>query len=144
MIRRASAILLSGALLAGCAHTGGAASSRATASLPGKEQCLFSSQVRGWQTLDESTLLVDGPTGGTTYLFKLFAPVTGLRFEETLAFIDGNHDGQLCSIGDSLAVDGPVPQTVPIVAVRVLDKNEADALRKPDAKKGTAAKAVSP
>lgn len=144
MARMATTALLCSALLAGCAHTGGATSSAMVAALPGKEQCLFATQVRGWQTLDERTLLVDGPTGDNAYLFKLFAPITGLRFEQTLAFVDGNHDGQLCSNGDSLAVGGPMPQTMPIIAVRGLDKAEADALRKPAAKQEAVPKAVSP
>lgn len=135
--------ILASATLAGCAHTTGTQTVSAVP-LPGTEQCLFTTQVRGWKVLDQSTLLVDAPTGSSAYLFKLFAPVTGLQFQETLAFIDGDHNGQLCGNGDSLAIAGPMAQQVPITAVRLLGKEEAAALRTPAAKAGVAPKAASP
>jgi hypothetical protein len=144
MTRLTIAALLTSAGVAGCAHSGGASPAPSTATLAGTEQCLFASQVRNWQTLDDSTLLVEAPTGGNVYLFKLFGPVAGLQFQESLAFIDGNHDGRLCSMGDSLAVGRPTPQEVPIIAVRLLTREEAAALRKPLAGAAKQPKSSSP
>ena len=131
--------------LAGCAQTPSTpAAGKTAATLPGTAQCLFSAQVRGWTVLDDQTVLVDAPTGSNVYLFKLFGPVTGLQFQESLAFIDGDHNGQLCSNGDSLAVGRPVPQQVPIIGVRLLNKEEAANLRKQASAPRAASKAVSP
>jgi hypothetical protein len=110
----------------------------AEAPLPGKDICVFSSQVRGWKVLDEQTLLLDAPTGGNAYLIKLFGPVAGLQFHESLAFVDGDHNGQLCHMGDSLQVGGPAAQSVPITSVRLLTQEEAATLRAGDKKKPAA------
>lgn len=146
MARHIIVSALATAALAGCAQTPStpAAGKTAAATLPGTAQCLFSAQVRGWTVLDDQTLLVDAPTGSNVYLFKLFGPVTGLQFQESLAFIDGDHNGQLCSNGDSLAVGRPVPQQVPIIGVRLLNKEEAANLRKQASAPRAASKAVSP
>jgi hypothetical protein len=101
--------------------------------MPGVEKCIFQNQVNGWQVLDDSTLIVDAPSGSNRYLIKLFAPAIGLAFQENLAFVDGDHNGQLCSSGDRLVVGRPVPQSTPIIAVRLLSKDEVKALL--DAKK---------
>ena len=105
-----------------------AASAATAAELPGVEKCVFQSQVRGWQVIDDHTLVVDAPTSSSRYLIKLFAPTTGLNFQEQLGFEDGDHNGQLCGTGDLLLVGNPVPQRMPIIAVRLLSKDEAKAL----------------
>lgn len=96
--------------------------------LPGKAGCMFTVNVRGWQVLDEQTLIVEAPSTSQRYLVKLFAPSTGLQFQEVLGFEDGDHNQQLCGQGDYLRVGRPMPQTTPIAAVRLLSKEEAEAL----------------
>jgi hypothetical protein len=112
----------------------GAGTASAADALPGKDSCIFSTQVRGWKVIDDQTLLVEAPTGSSSYLIKLFAHATGLAFQETLGFEDGDRNGQLCSTGDSLLIGKPVPQSVPITAVRLLTKEEAAKLREPKPK----------
>jgi Family of unknown function (DUF6491) len=107
----------------------GASAASAADALPGTDSCIFSTQVSGWTVLDDQTLLVEAPTGSHTYLIKLFAPAAGLAFQETLGFEDGDRNGQLCRTGDSLLIGKPVPQSMPIIAVRLLSKEEAAKLR---------------
>jgi hypothetical protein len=100
-----------------------------TAPLPGKEVCIYQVNIGSWKVLDDRTLLVTAPTGGYQYLIKLFGSVPSLAFQEALGFEDGDHNGQLCSNGDRLHIGGPVPQDMPITAIRSLSAEEAKQLR---------------
>jgi hypothetical protein len=67
--------------------------------------CVFFRTVNDWRALDETNLVVWGPGKNNVYLVKVSMPLHGLRFENTLAFVDGNHDGRLCPYGgDSIVV----------------------------------------
>lgn len=111
--------------LAGCAST----ARRPSLPLPGTEACIFSTNVNGWDVLDDSNLVVHAPLPKDTYLIRLFAPVHGLAFQEKLGFEDGDHDSRLCSSGDSLVIGGSVPQRMPIVAVRKIEPEDIAALK---------------
>jgi hypothetical protein len=71
------------------------------------------------------------------YLVKLFAPVTGLDFQESLGFEDTEHNGQLCS-GDYVVARGSAPQRMSISAVRALSPEQAKELRAAAGKSGAA------
>lgn len=73
--------------------------------------CLFASQPDGWRVLDRQHLVLWGPSQKYAYLVTLFAPIQELNFADTLAFIDGDHDGMICgNSGDKVAVpDRQVP-----------------------------------
>ena len=103
------------------AHTGGAA-------LPGKDACIFTVNLSDWVVLDESTLIVYAPLRRQPYLLKLFAPISGLGFRESLGFEDTVHSGQLCR-GDYVIARGDIPQRMPISALRLITPDEAGRLR---------------
>jgi hypothetical protein len=68
--------------------------------------CVFFRTVNDWRALDDTNLVVWGPGKNSIYLVKVSMPLVGLKFENTLAFVDGNHDGRLCPYGgDSIVVN---------------------------------------
>lgn len=101
------------------------------ANLPGTDSCIFSVEIQDWTVLDDSTLIVHAPLKKDAYLIKLFQPIIGLRFHESLGFVDGDHNGQICKIGDSLFVRGEERQSSPIAAVRLLTPDQEKQLRNP-------------
>jgi hypothetical protein len=111
----------------GCAASV-APSHQARTNLPGKEACIFTANLSDWVVLDESTLIVYAPMRKDPYLVKLFAPVIGLDFHQTLGFEDTAHNGELCG-GDELIVRGSMPQRMGISAVRALSLQQAKDLR---------------
>lgn len=121
---------------AGCASNGTPVN-RAKTSLPGKEACIFTVNLSDWVVLDDSTLIVYAPMHRDPYLVKLFAPVTGLDFHETLGFEDTEHNGQLCR-GDYVVARGSAPQRMSISAVRALSPEQAKELRAAAGKSGAA------
>jgi hypothetical protein len=112
---------------AGCASNG-AAPKTAPAALPGQEACIFTVNLSDWVVLDDSTLIVYGPLHKEPYLLKLFAPITGLQFRESLGFEDTVHSGQLCR-GDYVVARGDIPQRMSISALRSISPDQAKQLR---------------
>jgi len=100
--------------------------------LPGKDACFWSSSLQDWTVLDDSTLIVHAPLAKDAYLIKLFAPIFGLSFHETLGFeTGGGSPGQIC--GQTAYViarnaGGGIPDKQPITAVRSLTLAEAKTL----------------
>lgn len=89
--------------------------------------CLFASQPSSWQVLDRQHLVLWGPTQRDAYLVTLFAPVTDLAFAETLAFIDGDHNGMICGgVGDEIKVPSTTIPSFPtaITSMRKVDDAE--------------------
>jgi hypothetical protein len=129
-------VLLSLAVVAAAGCTANVATSNpGRAPLPGKEACIFTANLSDWVVLDESTLIVYAPTRKDAYLVKLFAPVTGLDFHETLGFEDTAHNGELCS-GDEVIARGSIPRRMGISAVRALSPQQAKDLRAAAGKTG--------
>lgn len=93
--------------------------------------CLFARQPQSWRVLDQQQLIVWGPSQKDAYLVKLFSPVQDLRFTETLAFIDDDHNGMICGDGgDKIAVPGSKISSFPtiIASMRRVDDAELVAL----------------
>jgi hypothetical protein len=111
-----------------CATTG-AQPGHARATLPGTEACLWLRNIEGWDVIDDSTMIVYAPLAKDAYLVKLFEPVPDLSFHEGIGFDDGDHDGRICSLGDDVLLRGPVPQRVPITAVRALTPDQVKLLK---------------
>jgi|SRR5579863_8422530 len=123
-----SAIMVLAALAAtGCA-TNVAPANHTSTSLPGTETCIFTVDLNDWVVLDDSTLIVYAPTRKNAYLVKLFLPVIGLDFHESLGFEGTEHNGQLCR-GDYVIARGSAPQRTSISAVRALSLQQAKDLR---------------
>jgi len=112
----------------GCAATGTRTKS-ASAPLPGKPACLWLRNIQGWDVLDSSTMIVYAPLAKDAYLVKLFEPVPDLSFHDRVGFDDGDHDGQICSLGDDVIVRGSFEQHVPITAVRALTPDQVKQLK---------------
>jgi hypothetical protein len=95
-----------------------------------KRECLFTNQPQRWTVLDQQQLVVWGPSSKDAYLMKLFAPISDLRFTETLAFIDDDHNGMICGSGDKLAVPNSRVSSfpTPIASVQRVDDAELMAL----------------
>lgn len=124
MNRHLALLTLSASTIAACATT----ATPPTANLPGREACVQQASVRGWTVLDDRNLVIDD-VSRSPYLIRLIYPAPDLFTREQLGFDDGDRNAQICSNGDSLLVDGPMPQRVPIVAVRSLSAEEAATLR---------------
>jgi hypothetical protein len=97
--------------------------------LLGTASCLWISSIRNWDVIDQSTLIVYAPMPNDAYLVKLFQPIPDLIYHDQIGFEDGNHNGQICSLGDDLIVHGPFPLRVPISAVRILTLSEVRQLK---------------
>lgn len=100
--------------------------------LPGKDACFWSSSLQDWTVLDDSTLIVHAPLAKDAYLIKLFAPIFGLSFHETLGFeTGGGSPGQICGQTSYVLArntGGGIPDRQPIIAVRALTPAEAKTL----------------
>jgi Family of unknown function (DUF6491) len=114
------------ALGAACASNPSAAHA-AQVPLPGKNACIFTVELSDWVVLDDSTLIVYAPLHRQPYLLKLFAPITGLSFHESLGFEDSEHNGQLCR-GDYVLARGELPQRMPISALQRISPEQAKQL----------------
>ncbi|MGE0115589.1 MAG: DUF6491 family protein [Steroidobacteraceae bacterium] len=93
--------------------------------------CMFASQPNTWTVLDDRQLVLWGPTQKDAYLVKLFSPLNDLRFSETVAFIDGDHNGMICGNGgDKIAVGSSTIPSLPstITYMRKIDDAELLAL----------------
>jgi Family of unknown function (DUF6491) len=90
---------------------------------PMGNDCVFFSGVNDWRTLDNSTLVIWAPGGKEAYEVTVTMPLPGLKFAQSLAFIDGTQDGRLCSYGrDAIALnEGSAQQQSSIRSIRRLD-----------------------
>lgn len=89
--------------------------------------CLFASQPSSWQVLDRQHLVLWGPTQRDAYFVTLFSPISDLSFTETLAFIDGDHNGMICGgVGDKIGVPNNTVGSFPtgISSMRKVDDAE--------------------
>jgi Family of unknown function (DUF6491) len=64
--------------------------------------CVFASQPQDWRVLDNQHLVL-WASQNNAYLVTLFSPLNDLHFTESLAFIDDDHDGMICS-GDKIGI----------------------------------------
>ena len=96
------------------------------ANLPtiGAEACFWIRDVRHWDVIDPSTLIVYAPMPKEAYLVKLLQPIPDLRFHLALGFEDTDHMGRVCRIGTFVSVGQPMPWRAPVAAVRALTPDE--------------------
>jgi Family of unknown function (DUF6491) len=113
------AILLCSFICNACASDGGVSRK--------DRACLFANQPQSWQVLDDEQLVLWGPAQKGAYLVKLFAPVPDLRFAETLAFIDGDHNGMICGgDADKIAVPRSHITSFPAIISSMRKVDEAE------------------
>jgi len=117
-----------GLALAGCASNpsadGGATADRGT---PVSSDCIFSSGVRDYATLDDQNLILYGP-GRRAYHVVLVMPSFDLEHEYQIGIFD--RDGRICPFGgDAIIIQGPITERIPIRSIRALSEDEEFALK---------------
>lgn len=131
MKRNAMTNLIAALILLGAASTASGAESANKAANKAKEgrDCMFSSQLSSWTVLDDQQLVVWGSGQHDAYLIKLFAPEHELRFAETLAVIDHDHNGLICGDGgDRLTVPGSITMSLPAIISSMRRVDDAELL----------------
>jgi len=119
--------LIAAAIALGLASTALGADKAAGKPKEGRD-CMFSSQLSSWTVLDDQQLVIWG-AGHDAYLVKLFAPERELRFAETLAVIDHDHNGLICGDGgDRLTVPGSVTMPIPAIISSMRRVDDAELL----------------
>ncbi len=124
---RATLIGLAAAAIAGGCTTSSTAAGKPAAPLPGKEACIFRVNLWDFTVLDDSTLIVYGPSRHDAYLVKLFAPITALTFRQTIGFESLGTTTQLCR-GDYVITRGDIPERMPIDSLRAISPAEVKQL----------------
>lgn len=78
--------------------------------------CVFVRSIHDFKPLDRNTLVIWSPGRRNAYLVALGMPLPELKFAHRLAFVDRDHNGQLCGYGmDRVAVPGSgfhMPSTI--------------------------------
>lgn len=101
-----------------------------TTTAPRSRDCLFATQPSRWAVLDQKNLVVWGP-GRQAYEVSLFFPLPELPFSESLAFIDGDHNGMICGDSfDKIAIPNQPTANIPssIESMRRVDDAQLLAL----------------
>jgi Family of unknown function (DUF6491) len=102
----------------------------------GTESCFWIGNVRHWDVIDPSTLIVYAPMPQEAFLVKLLQPIPDLRFHLTLGFQDTDHMGRICRVAGFVSVGGPFPWRSPVAAVRALSPAEVKQLKASGKAKG--------
>ena len=81
-----------------------------------KDACVFINNIQGWRVLDSRTILLFAPNSTRMYLAQLGMPISDLKFATRIAFVDDDHNGQLCGRSpDKIAAPGSLvrqPSTI--------------------------------
>lgn len=109
-------ILLSGLF---CTYTVLADNASSSTSAAKREtECVYSDQIAGWNVLDSRHVLIWAPmhSDKDAYLLTLITPLSDTTVTMRLAFVDKDHDGQICGrSSDGVAVPDTGMHTVPSV-----------------------------
>jgi hypothetical protein len=84
--------------------------------------CTWFRTIDDWRRLDDSNLIVWGPNK-VPYHVQLSMPLFDLSTAESIAFIDGNRDGQLCGFGMDRVVipNAPIHESSTILGMTRLN-----------------------
>lgn len=61
-----------------------------------KNACVFINDIQNWRVLDSRNVVLFAPNAKRMYLMQLGMPISDLDFSFRVAFIDKDHDGQVC------------------------------------------------
>ena len=70
-----------------------------TSSASASRACLFATQPSSWRVLDSQHLVLWGSSQQEIFLISLFFPISDLRSNEVIAFVDSDNNGRLCGDG---------------------------------------------
>jgi hypothetical protein len=92
--------------------------------------CIFISQVNGYQALDRDKIVIFGPGANNAYLVELTMPLMGIEGSWQMATIDRDGDGRLCGFSrDRIGIrDFGRPEYSSIKSMSRLDIDELRAL----------------
>jgi len=121
-------VMLGAAVFAtGCASATGDRSVGAERRSLGND-CIFNFGIRDYTALDDRNVILYGP-GRRAYHVVLTTPSINLRSEFTIGILDRDGDDRICPYGgDSILVDGPLRERIPIREIQALDEEGVDAL----------------
>jgi hypothetical protein len=105
-----------------------AVASTDTSSRAGKNDCVFARTINDFKVLDRNKMIIWAPTRSRAYLVELSMPMPELKFANTIAFVDRNHDGMLCGYGMDriVAVDSSPGFRSPATVMGMKRLNDAD------------------
>src|SRR5262245_34297069 len=85
----------------------------------GKNDCVFARTINDFKVLDRNKMVIWAPTRSKAYLVELSMPLPELKFANSIAVVDRNHDGMVCGYGmdriivaDSSAAGFRTPSTI--------------------------------
>ena len=103
--------------------------SRRPTAAPAKNDCVRTSLVSDWDSLDERNLIVY-ESGRRPYHVELTSACFGLDFSTMVAFYDRGNDGRICGYGlDRVIVDRTIPESCSVAAVDELTDEQAEELK---------------
>ena len=77
----------------------GSAASISSSSASTSRACLFATQPSSWRVLEPQHLVLWGSSQQEIFLISLFFPISDLRSNEVIAFVDSDNNGRLCGDG---------------------------------------------
>ena len=104
------------------------ASTTTDTSRAGNSECVFARTIYDFKVLDRNKMIIWAPTRSKAYLVELSMPMPELKFANTIAFVDRNHDGMLCGYGmDRIVVADSSPGfRTPATVMGMKRLNDAD------------------
>ena len=111
-------------------------SAQASASAPSQtsnKACMYTTQPHSWRVLDSQHLVLWGSSQQDIYLLTLFTPISDLRSNEVIAFIDSDRNNKLCGGGvDKIATPNSKtdPQPTNIASMSKLEERDLITLGK--------------
>jgi hypothetical protein len=94
----------------------------------GNNECVFARTINNFKVLDRNKMIIWAPTRSRAYLVELSMPMPELKFANTIAFVDRNHDGMLCGYGMDriVAVDSGPGFRTPATVMGMKRLNDTD------------------
>ena len=92
---------------------------------------MYTTQPSNWRVLDGQHLVLWGTSQHDIYLVTLFSPISDLKANEVIAFIDTDRNNKLCGDGaDKIAAPNSKTDSspTPIISMTKLDERELIAL----------------
>jgi uncharacterized protein DUF6491 len=110
------------------AGAGAQASTATDTAHAGKNECVFARTIHDFKVLDRNKMIIWAPTRSKAYLVELSMPMPELKFANTIAVVDRNHDGMLCGYGMDriVAVDSSPGFRTPATVLGMKRLNDTD------------------
>jgi hypothetical protein len=88
---------------------------------------MYTTQPSSWRVLDRQHLVLWGTSQQDIYLVTLFSPISDLRSNEVIAFIDADRNNKLCGDGaDKIAAPNSKTDPTPTNITAMVKLTERD------------------